>query len=76
MLYKSVHVINLKQVCNNLKKCHCDFGWSGPDCSLQQDQPFEHITSSTEIPLSPSSKNKMEKKETPYGESNLQVLMD
>ncbi|XP_011502475.1 PREDICTED: disintegrin and metalloproteinase domain-containing protein 11 isoform X3 [Ceratosolen solmsi marchali] len=53
-------------VCNNLNKCHCDLGWSGTDCSLQQEQPIEPIISSTEISSLPSAKNKMEKKETPY----------
>ncbi|XP_058810259.1 disintegrin and metalloproteinase domain-containing protein 11 [Phymastichus coffea] len=53
-------------ICNNLNRCYCDIGWSGPDCSLRQEQTLEPITSSTESSLSSSSKNKMEKKETPY----------
>uniref|UniRef100_A0ABD2VXS6 Uncharacterized protein n=1 Tax=Trichogramma kaykai TaxID=54128 RepID=A0ABD2VXS6_9HYME len=53
-------------VCSNINKCHCDHGWSGPDCSLQQELPTQTTVSSVGITFSPSSKNKMEKKETPY----------
>ncbi|KAJ8679601.1 hypothetical protein QAD02_015388, partial [Eretmocerus hayati] len=54
--------------CDNVRKCHCDRGWSGPDCSIKQEIPEEELTtSSTETPsISTSSKNKMERKETPY----------
>lgn len=54
----------LLQVCTNINRCFCDFGFTGPDCSIP-------VPSTTAAPTlsAPTSDNtiKMEKKETPYG---------
>ncbi|XP_011306245.1 disintegrin and metalloproteinase domain-containing protein 9 isoform X7 [Fopius arisanus] len=56
-------------VCTNINKCHCEIGWSGPDCSIQSYIPTpKPTTTSTETPGSKptESANKHQKKETPY----------
>lgn len=58
----------LTQVCTNINRCFCDFGFTGPDCSIP-------VPSTTAAPTlsAPTSDNtiKMEKKETPYGKLDL-----
>ncbi|XP_015607656.1 disintegrin and metalloproteinase domain-containing protein 19 [Cephus cinctus] len=54
-------------VCTNANKCHCDIGWSGPDCSIQQDIPTTGpTTSSTALPGKSDLDSKIGKKITPY----------
>ncbi|XP_043512070.1 disintegrin and metalloproteinase domain-containing protein 11-like isoform X10 [Frieseomelitta varia] len=54
-------------VCTNMNKCYCNLGWSGPDCSIQQEIPtLPPTTSSTESAGKNSSDPKLVKKETPY----------
>ncbi|KAK6634655.1 hypothetical protein RUM43_012056 [Polyplax serrata] len=65
-------------VCSNINKCHCEVGWSGPDCSIQ----IERIESPSVVPAitgkTPASKedlkaileSQMQKKVTPYGGNN------
>lgn len=52
------------KVCTNINKCYCDFGYGGPDCSIQipmtAPPPTDHAPT-------PDNTIKMEKKETPYG---------
>ncbi|XP_061934663.1 disintegrin and metalloproteinase domain-containing protein 11 isoform X38 [Apis cerana] len=54
-------------VCTNLNNCYCNLGWSGPDCSIEQDIPTAPpITSSTEAAGKNGTDTKLVKKETPY----------
>ncbi|XP_016769106.1 disintegrin and metalloproteinase domain-containing protein 11 isoform X19 [Apis mellifera] len=54
-------------VCTNLNNCYCNLGWSGPDCSIEQDIPTRPpITSSTEAAGKNGTDTKLVKKETPY----------
>lgn len=52
------------QVCTNMNKCHCNFEWTGNDCSSEST-----ITSTTPavITITQDPSIKMERKETPYG---------
>lgn len=55
-----------------MNKCHCEPGWSGPDCSMPVDIPNSPAPEGTPSPTEPpSSKSNLEgqmnKKETPYG---------
>ncbi|KAK0160523.1 hypothetical protein PV328_007925 [Microctonus aethiopoides] len=62
-------------VCTNVNKCYCDAGWGATDCSLKIDIPtLEPITTTTiQTPgkTTESSSSKHQKKETPYGMSNV-----
>ncbi|KAI4494456.1 hypothetical protein M0802_008948 [Mischocyttarus mexicanus] len=58
-------------VCTNTNKCYCNPGWSGTDCSIQQDIPtLGPAIPATEPSDVGSSTPNMGKKETPYGEKN------
>ncbi|KAG7212536.1 hypothetical protein KM043_012842 [Ampulex compressa] len=58
-------------VCTNENSCYCYPGWSGSDCSIEQDIPtFPPTTASTEAAGKDSSDSKLEKIETPYGGPN------
>lgn len=65
----------LIQVCTNQNKCFCDYGWGGPDCSIQQT-----VTSVPIIPTSTGSpsdalKDSMKKIEIKYGKFELLYLL-
>ncbi|XP_017784808.1 PREDICTED: disintegrin and metalloproteinase domain-containing protein 11 isoform X2 [Nicrophorus vespilloides] len=55
--------------CTNTNKCYCGVGWSGPDCSIE-----EQVTATPPLPTPPPEATKgmkdlaeiMKKKETPY----------
>ncbi|XP_026673675.1 disintegrin and metalloproteinase domain-containing protein 12 isoform X5 [Ceratina calcarata] len=54
-------------VCTNMNKCYCELGWSGPDCSIQQDIPtLPPTTPRSEAADKNGTNPKMVKKETPY----------
>ncbi|XP_014610805.1 PREDICTED: disintegrin and metalloproteinase domain-containing protein 11 isoform X11 [Polistes canadensis] len=55
-------------VCTNTNKCYCNPGWSGTDCSIQQDIPTlgPATIPATEPSDVGSSTPNMGKKETPY----------
>ena len=47
-----------------MNKCHCNFGWTGTDCSVEST-----VTSTVPaiITVTQDPAIKMERKETPYG---------
>ncbi|XP_035721048.1 disintegrin and metalloproteinase domain-containing protein 11-like isoform X18 [Vespa mandarinia] len=54
-------------VCTNSNKCYCNPGWSGTDCSIQQEIPtIVPAVPTTEPSDEGSSTPNMGKKETPY----------
>lgn len=53
------------QVCTNTNRCFCEFGFTGPDCSIPVPTTIAPPTELT--PTTEKESIKMEKKETPYG---------